>query len=531
MVDDLPQWHWYVPRFVIQWHRSLLLCSLCGGLKYNMRRLDRQAYTWQAELQSPRQQSVSVIFAESKLWRHGMWRSLPPCWWCSCVKKLFSALYGMLPEAKNYLIEGGLSPQAAAYTLIGCFLAGVIGIQVVSRCLHHYIPSHVVDCDHTHEEHEHDEGGHAHQDHEQENGNVNEESPLLSNDSPIKRNKAPILRSTTAATRLKPDAPPLTGLSPRPSLHTRLTTRVSTLVTRGKASCDEGGPCYGYSDPCGQECFKAISRSPNMLRRLSTSKPSRPSTLLRSSTTPFSPTQVPLEGLGEDSHSHSTGPSTRRQPEPYDHAPARGRSHHHDERRRSDTMGGDLESGKQERGMSSASAAPPPNDPAQAHHHHVPTNAFLSIGLQTSIAIALHKLPEGFIQFATNHANSELGFAVFLALFIHNITEGFAMALPLYLALGSRLKAMLWSSLLGGISQPLGAGVAAIWFRVAGRTNMAPGERAYGAMFAVTAGIMTSVALQLFTESLSLTHNRNLCVAFAFLGMGILGVSSALTAK
>ncbi|GAB7354475.1 hypothetical protein MBLNU459_g4950t2 [Dothideomycetes sp. NU459] len=164
------------------------------------------------------------------------------------------------------------------------------------------------------------------------------------------------------------------------------------------------------------------------------------------------------------------------------------------------------------------------------HHHHVPTNAFLSIGLQTSIAIALHKLPEGFITYATNHANPKLGFSVFLALFIHNITEGFAMALPLYLAINSRWKAMFWSSLLGGFSQPLGAGVAALWFKLAGSGNMEPGEGIYGGMFAVTAGIMASVALQLFSESLDLTHNRGLCMIFAFVGMGILGISSALTA-
>ena len=164
------------------------------------------------------------------------------------------------------------------------------------------------------------------------------------------------------------------------------------------------------------------------------------------------------------------------------------------------------------------------------HHHHVPTNAFLSIGLQTSIAIALHKLPEGFITYATNHANPKLGFTVFLALFIHNITEGFALALPLYLAINSRIKAMTWSFVLGGLSQPLGAGVAALWFKLAGKGDWAPSEGVYGAMFAVTAGIMASVALQLFSESLDLTHSRNLCFVFAFIGMGILGVSSALTA-
>lgn len=165
------------------------------------------------------------------------------------------------------------------------------------------------------------------------------------------------------------------------------------------------------------------------------------------------------------------------------------------------------------------------------HHHHVPTNAFMAIGLQTSIAIALHKAPEGFITYVTNHANPTLGFAVFMALFIHNITEGFAMALPLYLALGSRVKAMFWSAFLGGLSQPIGAGVAALWFKLAkGRDGLgSPDENVYGAIFAITSGVMASVALSLFSESLALSHNKNVCIAFAFLGMGILGISFALT--
>jgi ZIP family zinc transporter len=164
------------------------------------------------------------------------------------------------------------------------------------------------------------------------------------------------------------------------------------------------------------------------------------------------------------------------------------------------------------------------------HHHHVPTNAFLSIGLQTSIAIALHKLPEGFITYATNHANPKLGVSVFLALFIHNITEGFAMALPLYLAINNRIKAMLISLVLGGLSQPIGAGVAALWFHLAGNSKFEPDEKIYGGMFAITAGIMASVALQLFSESLDLTHSKHLCMIGAFSGMAILGISSALTA-
>lgn len=162
------------------------------------------------------------------------------------------------------------------------------------------------------------------------------------------------------------------------------------------------------------------------------------------------------------------------------------------------------------------------------HHHHVPTNAFLSIGLQTVIAIALHKFPEGFITYATNHASPSLGFNVFMALFVHNIAEGFSMALPLYMAIGSLWKAMLWSSALGGFSQPLGAAVAVLWFKIAKRSDILIDDVGYACLFAATAGIMTSVALQLFVESLSLNHNRNLSIVFAFLGMCLLGFSNAL---
>ena len=96
------------------------------------------------------------------------------------------------------------------------------------------------------------------------------------------------------------------------------------------------------------------------------------------------------------------------------------------------------------------------------------------------------------------------------------------------LALGSRLRALLWSSLLGGLSQPIGAAIAVLWFRIAHHTHMMPSAVAYACMFAVTAGIMVSVALQLFVEGLSLNHNRNICIFFGFLGMTILGLSNAL---
>ncbi|KAL8819564.1 MAG: hypothetical protein Q9191_007710 [Dirinaria sp. TL-2023a] len=432
----------------------------------------------------------------------------------------------MLPSAKDYLVDGGLSPKPAAYATIGCFIGGVVGIQTVSRLMHHFIPSHVVDCDHTHDKHDDTasdedilQGIHSHKHNgptHWRDGSVSEDTPLLSRPSYEETGSKPNNDNTASE---------IAAPNQRPTFQSRLTDIVS-----GRKSCAQVGPCHGYSDLCAQECLKAIKRNPPPHGSKANSWQRPQFGLSRSTTSPldtkatFSPDEADVASERHLSHllkqsedsapvlipersgqsgENGTVPPSGPLDSTYDPESHHGHGH-----------GGN-----------------PPHDLSSSHHHHVPENAFLAIGLQTSIAIALHKLPEGFITYATNHANPKLGFSVFMALFIHNITEGFAMALPLYLAVKSRWKAIFWSSLLGGVSQPLGAGIAALWFKAAGRGNNAPGQRVYGCMFAITAGIMASVALQLFSESLSMTHNRNLCVAFAFAGMAILGFSFALTAS
>ena len=297
-------------------------------------------------------------------------------------------------------------------------------------------------------------------------------------------------------------------------------SRVFSFVTDSKTNCDEAGPCFGYSEPCGRECFKhfvgtranSLAKAPTFFRRSTGAQV--PSALAEeASIGDETPTEVgtPCCKSRQNSHVHSDAGNDDEQTL---HAHA---THVDDCASDSDCdMEADLEA-------------------QQAHHHHVPENAFMSIGLQTSIAIALHKLPEGFITYATNHASPALGFSVFMALFIHNITEGFALALPLYLALGSRVKALLWASVLGGASQPLGAGIAAAWFAIQGRRaeegdDAGPGMEVYGCMFAVTAGIMTSVALQLFVEGVQLSHRKEVCIGAAVAGMCLLAGSNALTA-
>ncbi|KAF2448149.1 glycosyltransferase family 69 protein [Karstenula rhodostoma CBS 690.94] len=434
---------------------------------------------------------------------------------------IFSALYSMLPSARNYLTKGGLSPKIATLILTVSFLVGALGIAVVSQVLHRFIPHSVVDCDHDHGDGEEGKADDEHACHDH--------SPASSRPMEEQWNSA--LENSHSSYGGTDQLHPSFSAR-RPSLHTQISTKVTQLVTGSKEFCDENGKCFGYSDPCGNECFRNVQhdRVPRF-HSASNKIPTRPSGS-RSQTLPAerqpllqsitnledvdenSPLPPPVSGPATTDSPHASIPSTN----------SNGNSN---------SNGAAYPLHKQ---PSQTSLASHDSGTSHAHHHHVPTNAFLSIGLQTSIAIALHKIPEGFITYATNHANPRLGVSIFLALFIHNITEGFAMALPLYLAINSRWKAMFWSALLGGVSQPLGAGVAALWFRIAKRRagqgdgEGEPGDLVYGVMFALTSGIMAMVSLQLLGESLELTHSRKLCFASAFAGMGILGLSSALTA-
>ncbi|KAK4192010.1 zinc-regulated transporter 3 [Podospora australis] len=444
---------------------------------------------------------------------------------------IFSALYSMLPSASQYLAKDNWDAQKAGFLLMGCFVGGFFGIQVLSRLIHQYIPSHIVECDHTHDELPDEESAHGHHHHHKPSKPRQESLPKKSSTSMVEVHGGadevtPLLLSNDARQHqnghihteiLNGQAEPqgemvmhFSNPRSRPSTQTRrpsmlqAKSRVMSFFRDTKPNCDEDGPCFGYSDPCGQGCFKHVNSNRFTLSRHATirSLPPAISEEMHGSRHSFtSPRQHISRAQSRESlHSHHH--------HHHDHG-----SHHHDE---------------ESDGSISECCSHTHEDAEAQHHHHVPTNAFLSIGLQTVIAITLHKFPEGFITYATNHVSSSLGFNVFMALFVHNIAEGFSMALPLYMALGSRWKAIAWSSLLGGLSQPMGAGVAMLWFKLANRQNLTINATAYACLFAVTAGIMTSVALQLFAESLSLNHNRNLSIFFAFLGMTMLGVSNAM---
>lgn len=443
----------------------------------------------------------------------------------------------MLPNSKQYLTRAGFSPSISAYILIGLFIAGVAGIQLLSGFAHKFIPSHVVDCAHTHGESEsdpehgepqvEDDFDHTHNHKHHADGNT-ERTPLLRSADHLAFKSTPAVMQRSQHTEPAPRR--------RETMRASLTRRITSLMGGVKPACDENGPCFGVSQTCGRECTKVLPPSaneitrPNLAHRESISAPldAEISRAEHDVGTDYAPSEG---GYFDNIAAHHTlhpcvASSASLQAAPHSgirhsHAGHPASHHDHDTHDTHDHVD-DLDSDR------------PKSAAGNPHHHHVPQNAFLSIGLQTSLAIALHKLPEGFITYATNHASPTLGFTVFLALFIHNIVEGFAMALPLYLALNSRWRAMFWSSLLGGISQPAGAGIAAFWIWSTGQHGSddatGPSWGIYGGMFAVTAGVMTSVALQLFSEGLGLTHHRGMGIGFAIAGMGLMGLSFALTA-
>lgn len=441
---------------------------------------------------------------------------------------IFSALYSMLPTAMRYLTKADWDRQSAGFFMIACFVGGFVGIQIISRVLHQHLPSHIVDCDHTHKE-QVEETGHHHSHHQSRASRGRRRSMrTLSSRSTVRfphiaeangqfTESTPLIAGETATNgcAIHHDAPVPAASNHshghrRPSLR-ELRDYVKSFVKDKphQSRCEEVATCYGYSEPCGQECDKLKTSSPLTARA---------QTFLRSTT-------------GGSVH-RSLSPAADDCLESIPSSMATYGSHIHSRETTNATLDSDMQTQPttvdEEEGDQGCSHTHEDLEAQPQHHHHVPENAFLSIGLQTVIAIALHKFPEGFITYATNHVSTSLGFNVFMALFVHNIAEGFSMALPLYLALRSRFKAIAWTALFGGLSQPLGAGMAVLWFKIANRTDFVVDNTAYACLFGITAGIMTSVALQLFVESLSLNHNRNLSILFAFLGMTMLGLSNAL---
>jgi len=112
----------------------------------------------------------------------------------------------------------------------------------------------------------------------------------------------------------------------------------------------------------------------------------------------------------------------------------------------------------------------------------------LRTGIITAVSIAVHNFPEGLVAFLAAVADWEVGVVTAFAIAVHNIPEGISIAVPYYYASDSMWKAFL-VSFLAGLAELFGALIGwaildDIW-----------GGEAFGALFALTAGIMVYISI------------------------------------
>ena len=112
----------------------------------------------------------------------------------------------------------------------------------------------------------------------------------------------------------------------------------------------------------------------------------------------------------------------------------------------------------------------------------------------------------------------ELGFLIFIAITLHNIPEGIAVAVPIYICTLSRKKAFKWS-FLSGMSEPMGALIT--WIVLYPFIN----EFLLSAMLAIVGGIMVYISLD---ELLPASHSlgkEHISILGIITGMFVMGLS------
>ena len=136
--------------------------------------------------------------------------------------------------------------------------------------------------------------------------------------------------------------------------------------------------------------------------------------------------------------------------------------------------------------------------PPQGMHEHANQahdRKLLRMGMFTALAIAIHNFPEGLATFLAALEDPALGGAIAIAIALHNIPEGVSVSVPIYYATGNRRKAFVYS-LLSGLAEPVGAGIAYVALRVivGGEDGVMP-PQIMGILFAGVAGIMVYISL------------------------------------
>jgi ZIP family zinc transporter len=145
----------------------------------------------------------------------------------------------------------------------------------------------------------------------------------------------------------------------------------------------------------------------------------------------------------------------------------------------------------------------------------------MRMGFVTALAIAVHNFPEGLATFTAALHDPKLGIPIAIAIAIHNIPEGIAVAVPIFYATGSRIKAFRLS-FLSGLSEPAGALLGYLLLHRFFNDAM------FGFIFASVAGIMVYISLDGLLPAAREYGEHHLSIYGLIAGMAVMAGSLLL---
>ena len=116
-----------------------------------------------------------------------------------------------------------------------------------------------------------------------------------------------------------------------------------------------------------------------------------------------------------------------------------------------------------------------------------------------------------------------LGIMSALAIAIHNIPEGIAVAIPIYYATKSKGRALLYATL-SGLSEPVGAAICYGLTAIFG-IELTGGSPAFPLVLAAVAGIMIYISLDELLPTAEKYGKHHVAIAGVIGGMAIMGIS------
>lgn len=140
------------------------------------------------------------------------------------------------------------------------------------------------------------------------------------------------------------------------------------------------------------------------------------------------------------------------------------------------------------------------------------------VGFVSTMAIGLHNFPEGIATFMAGYEDTALGISIAAAIAMHNIPEGISVAMPIFFATGSKMKAFKYT-FLSGIAEPMGAFLAFLILKP--YIN----DFSLGIIFALISGVMLYIAIEeLLPSSKQYGYSREALFA-VFTGIALMPLS------